>query len=90
MKQPNPELEQELREITTGFLNEQMGEFPESVQVNLWDNMCIIRAKSAFAPAEAKLIENNSDSLLFQNFINRRFEGVMAILKTELEKAAGC
>jgi uncharacterized protein YbcI len=90
MKQPKPELEQELEEIVTRFLNEQLGEFPASVQIKFWDNMCIIRAVNALAPAEVKLFENSADSQLFQNFLNRQFEEVMAILKKELEKAAGC
>lgn len=91
MKQPKPELEQELKEIVTRFLYEQFGEFPASVQIEFWDNMCIIRAVNALAPAETKLIENNSaDSLLFQNFMNRQFEKVKPTLKEKLEKATGC
>jgi uncharacterized protein YbcI len=90
MKQPKPELKQELKEIVTRFLNEQLGEFPRSVQIKFWDNMCIIRAVNALTAAEVKLIKNSTNSLLFQNFKNRQFEEVAAILKAELEKAAGC
>ena len=85
-----PELGEELREITARFLNQKLGEFPTSLQAKLWDNMCIIRAVNALAPAEAKLIENNSaDSQPFQNFIIRQFEEVKHILKIKLENAAG-
>lgn len=89
MKQPKAQLGRELKEIVTRFLNEQLGEFPASVQSKFEDNVCIIKAVNALAPAELKLIENGADSQLLQNFINRQFEGVSAILKAEVEKVVG-
>lgn len=51
--------------------------------------ICVVSGGECIALAETKLIENSADSLLFQNFIIRQFEKVLAILKTELETAAG-